>query len=196
MECPVFTIGYGKRSLEEVVGQLREASVQFLIDVRSSPRSKFNPDFSADNLERSVHAAAIKYVFMGDTLGGRPNDLSCYENGHVIYERVLRREFFQKGIERLLNALNQQLRICLLCSESNPADCHRSKLIGVALSSLHVEVVHLCKDRERLTQAQVMASLESLQGDLFGAQLRSRKAYSRKAIAGCQSHMRGTNGRT
>jgi len=194
MESTLLTIGYGNRPLDEVVGQLRDESVQFLIDVRSSPQSKFNPDFSSEPLERSLDAAGIKYVFMGDTLGGRPDDLSCYENGHVIYERVQVRPFFQKGIERLLNALAQRFTVCLLCSESNPADCHRSKLIGVALSAAGVDVVHLCKNGERLSQAQVMASLESLQGDLFGAQLRSRKAYNRKFIAAGRAHGHKANG--
>jgi hypothetical protein len=131
---------------------------------------------------------------MGDTLGGRPDDLSCYENGHVIYERVQARPFFQKGVERLLNALAQRFTVCLLCSESNPEDCHRSKLIGVALSAAGVDVVHLCKNGERLSQAQVMASLESLQGDLFGAQLRSRKAYNRKFIVAGRAHGHKANG--
>lgn len=194
MEGTLLTIGYGNRPLDEVLGQLRHESVQFLIDVRSNPQSKFNPDFSGEPLERSLQATGIKYVFMGDTLGGRPDDMSCYENGHVIYERVRERPFFQKGLERLLSAVAQRLVVCILCSESNPADCHRTKLIGVALSAAGVDVVHLCKNGERLSQAQLMASLESLQGDLFGAQLRSRKAYHRKAIAGGREHGHKANG--
>ena len=194
MQGTLFTIGYGNRPLEEVVGQLRHESVQFLIDVRSSPHSKFNPDFSGDALEGSLRSIGIRYVFMGDSLGGRPDDLGCYENGHVIYERVRARSFFQKGIERLQSALAQDLKVCLLCSESNPADCHRSKLIGVALSGIDVEVIHLCKNGERLSQAQVMASLESLQGDLFGVQLRSRKAYSKNAIDAARRHGFKANG--
>src|SRR5882757_11488879 len=109
MRSALFTIGYGNRSLQDVLTRLREESVQFLVDVRTSPRSKFNPDFDGGALDTALHAAGIRYVFMGDTLGGRPDDLSCYENGHVIYERVQSRPFFQRGIERLLSALDQQL---------------------------------------------------------------------------------------
>jgi uncharacterized protein (DUF488 family) len=196
MRSALFTIGYGNRSLQEVLTRLREESVQFLIDVRTSPRSKFNPDFEAEALDCALHAAGIRYVFMGDTLGGRPEDLSCYENGHVIYERVQNRPFFQRGIERLLSALDQQFRVCLLCSELNPADCHRSKLIGVALSALSVDVIHFSKSGERLTQADVMASLASLQGDLFGAGLRSRKSYGGKALAAGRSAGFRNNGRS
>jgi uncharacterized protein (DUF488 family) len=194
MEGTLFTIGYGNRPLDEVLAQLRRESVQYLIDVRSSPRSKFNPDFSSEPLERSLQAVGIRYVFMGDTLGGRPEDMSCYENGHVIYERVQSRPFFRRGIERLQSALEQRLRVCLLCSESNPADCHRSKLIGTTLSAAGVDVVHLSKTGEHLSQAQVIASLESLQGDLFGAQLRSRKAYNGKALVARRAHGHKANG--
>jgi hypothetical protein len=119
---------------------------------------------------------------MGDTLGGRPSDLSCYENGHVIYSRVQEKPFFKEGIQRLQTALSQTLKICLLCSEGRPTDCHRSKLIGVTLADLEVEVVHLDENGNRVSQGDVMKSLESLQGDLFGSPLRSRKAYAPKTM--------------
>jgi hypothetical protein len=60
------------------------------------------------------------------------------------------------------------------------------------LTGIGVEVIHLCKNGEHLSQAQVMASLESLQGDLFGVQLRSRKAYSRSPAG--RSHGFKANG--
>ena len=62
------------------------------------------------------------------------------------------------------------------------------------LNAAGVDVVHLCKSGERLSQAQVMASLESLQGDLFGAQLRSRKAYHKEAFTAGRAHGHKANG--
>jgi uncharacterized protein (DUF488 family) len=177
MAATILTVGYGNRTIDSVIGLLRNECVQYLVDVRTNPQSKFNPDFSAEPLEGALRRVAIKYVLMGDTLGGRPSDLTCYENGHVIYERVQTRTFFQEGIGRLLKALNQNLKVCLLCSESRPEDCHRSKLIGVALANLGIDLVHLGANGERLTQAQVLRTLESSQGDLFGLSLRSRRAY-------------------
>jgi uncharacterized protein (DUF488 family) len=194
MAGSILTIGYGTRSLEDLIRLLRRESVQYLIDVRSSPKSRFNPEFCASALDTTLRHAGIRYVFMGDALGGRPGDLSCYERGHVIYERVQQKPFFKEGIQRLQSALRQTLKVCLLCSEGRPTDCHRSKLIGVTLAELGVAVIHIDEKGERVTQAEVMKSLESLQGDLFGSQLRSRKAYSPKAMAAGRSTQIGYGG--
>ena len=115
--------------------------------------------------------------------------LPATKMGHVIYEIVQKQPFFTAGIERLVKAFRQDLKVCLLCSEGRPTDCHRSKLIGVALDALGIPVVHLGPGGERLTQSEVTASLESLQGDLFGQRLRSRKAYGTKTMtAGAHHH--------
>ena len=184
MKGSIITVGYGNRSLEDLIALLRGESVQYLIDVRTSPHSRFKPEFSAAPLQASLKAAGIRYVFMGDSLGGRPPDPACYQDGHVVYDVVQKQPFFTAGIERLVKAFGQDLQVCLLCSEGRPTDCHRSKLIGVALEAIGIPVVHLGAGGERLTQAEVIASLESSQGDLFGQQLRSRKAYRTKTMTG------------
>ncbi|MFN0172286.1 MAG: DUF488 family protein [Bryobacteraceae bacterium] len=191
MAGSIITIGYGNRSLQELIDLLRRESIQYLVDVRTSPRSRFKPEFSAEPLDAALRAAGIRYVFMGDTLGGRPPDTECYEGGHVVYSIVREKPFFKAGIERLLTALRQDLKVCLLCSEGRPTDCHRSKLIGAALAAIGVSVDHLGLEGEKISQAEVIASLESPQGDLFGQSLRSRKAYSAKTMtAGSYQHVR------
>ena len=68
---PIFTIGYGDRSIDEFIDVLRQHNLDYLIDVRSAPYSRFKPEFSKDALERALRQQGIRYVFMGDTLGGR-----------------------------------------------------------------------------------------------------------------------------
>lgn len=194
MAGSIITIGYGNRSLQELIDLLRRESIQYLVDVRTSPKSRFKPEFSAEPLDAALRAAGIRYVFMGDSLGGRPPDTECYEDGHVVYSTVREKPFFKAGIERLLAAVQQDLKICLLCSEGRPTDCHRSKLIGAALAAIDVPVVHLGPEGEHVSQAEVIASLESLQGDLFGQSLRSRKAYGAKTMtAGSYQHVRSSD---
>jgi len=174
---PVFTIGYGHRSLSDVIQLLREHEIQFLVDVRSVPSSKSQPDFDQRNLERDSGLDGIRYVFMGDALGGRPGDVSCYENGHVLYERVRERTFFRKGLRRLLQAVAGNHRVCLLCAEIKPESCHRSKLIGAALSDEHIDVVHIDSDGRTATQTAVIARLTTAQGQLFDQRFQSRRSY-------------------
>jgi uncharacterized protein (DUF488 family) len=186
MSASILTIGYGSRSTGDFFRILERARVQFLVDVRSNPVSRFNPDFSAEQLNEKLRTVGIRYISMGDTLGGRPEDPSCYENGHVIYSRVRETNFFKSGIERLLSASAQGIRICLLCSEIRPEDCHRSKMIGVALAQQGVPVVHLGTQGEHLSQVEVMARLQTAQTELFDEGLHSRKAYrsTKKAFGG------------
>src|SRR4051794_36959250 len=107
MKGSIITVGYGNRSLEELIALLRSESVQYLIDVRTSPHSRFKPEFSAGPLDVSLKAVGIRYVFMGDSLGGRPPDAICYQDGHVVYDIVQKQPFFIAGIERLVKAFGQ-----------------------------------------------------------------------------------------
>jgi len=177
MSVSIFTVGYANRSIEDLIALLRREGISFLVDVRSNPSSRFKPEFSSKPLDEKLRAAGIRYVFMGDTLGGRPPDLSCYNNGHVVYSLVQQRDFFRAGIDRLLVASAKGIGVSLLCSESRPEDCHRSKLIGVALAERGANVVHLGPQGERLSQAEVLARLKTAQADLFDSSLQSRKAY-------------------
>ena len=78
---PLFTVGYGTRTVEELIAALRSNQIEYLIDVRSSPYSKFKPEFSKEPLQIRLEHAGIRYLFMGDTLGGQPKDLACHTDG-------------------------------------------------------------------------------------------------------------------
>jgi uncharacterized protein (DUF488 family) len=186
MPTSILTVGYASRSIDDFVALMGRDNVEFVIDVRSNPLSKFKPEFSGNSLSARLQREKIRYVFMGDTLGGRPTDPSCYENGHVIYTLVRDKDFFRAGIDRLLNAIEKGFRVCALCSEARPEDCHRSKMIGVSLSEQGANVIHIGPTGEYLTQADVMARLTSVQGILFDASLCSRRAY-RIGIVGSRS---------
>lgn len=173
----VFTIGYGNRPVADFLAALSRRRIQYLIDVRSSPRSKYRPEFSANELRTLLKQSDISYVPMGDSLGGRPDDSSCYEDGHVLYDLVRERHYFQDGIKRIQEALSKNLRVCLMCSEGKPEDCHRSKLIGSALEALGVNVLHIDAQDEELSQREVLARITPVQPNFFGSRMTSRKAY-------------------
>ena len=176
---PVYTIGYGNRSIEEFIEVLQHHKIAYLIDVRSTPYSRYKPEFSKEALAAELQRYSIRYVFMGDTLGGHPDDETCYdEEGQVDYEQVKNTEIYQNGLERLQTAFAQQQCVALMCSEGKPEQCHRSKLIGASLNKKDILVTHIDENDEEQTQEKVIDRLTGGQMRLFGEDtFHSRKQY-------------------
>ena len=179
---PIYTIGYGARELDAFLSTLHRYGIAYLIDVRSRPYSRFKPEFSKERLEESLRQAGIRYVFMGDSLGGRPDDPACYDSqGKVDYAAVAQQAFYKTGIERLAKAHSQGFGVSLMCSEGKPEMCHRSKLIGKTLAQRGIPVAHIDENDELVAQEDVLSRLTGGQPSLFGDDLlpgMSRKRYS------------------
>lgn len=165
---PIYTIGYGKRSVSEFIEVLHQHEIAYLIDVRSAPYSRYKPEFSKAPLAKELEQHGIRYVFMGDTLGGRPDDETCYVNGKLDYEKVKERKYYQNGIERLHTAFAQQQSLVLMCSEGKPEECHRCKLIGATLITQDIPVIHIDENDEQVTQEKVVERLTGGQLSMFG----------------------------
>ena len=139
----VLTIGHSKHPVEKFFGLLRQHDVDVLVDARSQPLSRFSPQFSRSALERAVKEGPIRYLFMGDVLGGRPEARECYDaEGKVDYDRVEAQEFYQRGIERLLDGI-ARFRVCILCAEEDPSHCHRRLLVTRTLVRWGIDVRHV-----------------------------------------------------
>ena len=179
---PLYTIGHGNRKPEDFLALLKDFGIEYLIDVRSQPYSKFNSQFNQNDLKFFLERNGIKYVFMGDTIGGRPKDTFCYDNeGKVDYEAVKTKEFFLNGIDRLKTAYNKDINVVIMCSESNPCECHRSKLIGKVLITDNIVLKHIDEKGKLKDQSTVINELNKglSEYDLFGNPINttSRKAY-------------------
>ena len=166
-KVPIYTIGYGNRSIEDFVKLLQQYGIKFLVDIRSQPYSQFHPEFSKEALEKSLKQYGMQYVFMGDSLGGRPKDSACYVDGKVDYAKVREQPFFQKGIHYLRTAWEKQLCIALMCSEAKPQECHRSKLVGNTLIEQGIDVAHIDETGAIKTQPQIDQMLTGGQLTLF-----------------------------
>jgi uncharacterized protein (DUF488 family) len=176
--APIFTIGYGSRALVDFVRVLQTHNIEYLIDIRSTPYSRFKPEFSKNELEAELRQHNIRYVYFGDKLGGRPADRDCYVGDKVVYARVKEKAFYRDGIVRVEAAFRKRVRIALMCSEGKPAECHRSKLIGESLSELGIPVAHIDENDTVRTQEELMLDLTEGQLNLFGEhEFTSRKRY-------------------
>jgi uncharacterized protein (DUF488 family) len=189
---PIYTIGYGNRSIEDFVKLLQQYDIRFLVDIRSQPYSKFHPDFSKEALEKSLKQYGMQYVFMGDALGGRPKDRACYVDGKVDYARVREQPFYQKGISYLRTAWEKQLYIALMCSEAKPQECHRSKLVGNTLIEQGIEVAHIDEAGAIKTQPQIDEMLTGGQLTLFSQEpsmpMNKKTGLSRKKYGSRSEH--------
>lgn len=179
----VYSIGHGNRSIEAFITLLNQHNISYVIDVRSKPRSRFNPQYNKDKFYAYLKEANIGYVFMGDNLGGLPRDTSCYDEiGRVDYEKVKKKDFFNDGIKRIKTAYDKKIRVACVCSELSACDCHRSKLIGEVLKELYIPMLHIGKKGELENQDTVIKEvLGNIDGiDLFSngkISLKSRKSY-------------------
>jgi len=144
VQPPLLTFGYGSRSEEEVLALLAHHGVEYVVDVRSAPWSRYRPEFSRDRLAQSLRSKGVGYLFMGDSLGGRPDDPSCYdEEGRVDYGSCKRRPAFRQAILRLRTAWQAGHPVALMCSEGRPEDCHRAKLVAATLVEAGVGIQHI-----------------------------------------------------
>jgi uncharacterized protein (DUF488 family) len=152
----VYTIGHSIIPIEKFIALLQSAGIQTVIDVRSSPYSNYSPQFDRESLENSLKKNNFNYKFAGDYLGGRPKDPSCYKDGqireghadylHLVdYPTVMIKDFFITGIERLLMIAKVE-KVAVMCSEEDPAKCHRHHLIGKYLVKRDVIVLHIRGD--------------------------------------------------
>ncbi len=151
---PIYTIGYGAREVDGFLAALGAQEIAFLIDVRSRPQSRHKPDFGQAALRQHLQDAGIRYLYMGDALGGEQGD----------YAQRRQQPDYVNGIDRLRRAFAQQQRVALMCAEGKPEQCHRALLIGQTLADAGIPVMHIDENDRLLSQAEVMARLEPLPG--------------------------------
>lgn len=161
MLSTLYSIGHGHKTVEEFVNELRSFSIQFLIDVRSSPFSKWAPHFNRGVIEQVLKECSITYLYWGDTIGGRPVSSDCYdEDGFFDYKKMAMVPAFQKGLQRLIDANAGGYKVAVMCSESDPSQCHRSKLIGRELLSEHsIEMYHIVAPNKVKSEETIITEL-------------------------------------
>src|SRR5229473_854255 len=145
MSHSLYTIGHSATQFPAFLAMLRRSEVNLLVDVRSKPQSLRFPHFDQVELERAVRVEGIDYVFLGEELGGRPEDPKAYgSDGIVDYEARRKSYAFRAGIGRVLQELAKN-DLVLMCSEEDPLNCHRFLMISPELVALGLEPRHIQK---------------------------------------------------
>ena len=183
----LFSIGHSSLPAERFVRLLRDSGINTLADVRSVPGSRRFPWFSKNNLAALLERDGIGYIWMGDALGGRPRHANLYRDGVADYEAMAAAAEFRGGLDRLTDAA-ANARVCMMCAEREPLDCHRCLLVARSLASRGLTVGHVLHDGTIESHADTERRLLELTGDgcdLFaaGQQERLAAAYRRRARA-------------
>lgn len=152
----VWTLGHGAIEVDELVELLAQFGIDTLVDVRSVPYSRFAPQFSRDILRAAVERAGRTYAYLGERLGGRPArpDLAL-PNGEPDYVAMAATPAFAAGLQEVLERAARE-RVCLLCSEEDPARCHRTLLVGEQLTAQGCAVLHIRHAGVTETHAEVV----------------------------------------
>jgi len=159
----VFTIGHSTRTLNEFIEMLKNYGVTLLVDVRTVPRSRHNPQFNKETLPASLKSQGIKYIHMQE-IGGlrRPKhdsiNLAWKNTSFRAYADFMQTQEFTDNLLKIV-ALARGNCLALMCAEALPWRCHRS-LISDALVVRHVKVQHIigansCLSHELNAMAQV-----------------------------------------
>lgn len=126
MAAELYTIGHSVHTLPEFFALLRAHAIEVLVDVRSKPYSRYVPHFNHESIRAATIGAGLRYVYLGQELGGYPPNPNL----------------FPSGLRRLLSGMNS-FRVAVMCAEEDPANCHRHHLIGSAIRKLELPVHHV-----------------------------------------------------
>jgi len=183
----LFSIGHSNIPAARFAAMLQDAAMTAAADVRSVPNSRWFPWFSQKALAAQLAGIGIAYTAMGDTLGGRPRDKSLYRDGVADYEKMANEPEFQTGLDHLQEIMARS-RVCLMCAEREPLDCHRCLLVARRLAERGLTIGHILHDGTVEPHAATEQRLLALEGDaggLFaaGQDERLAAAYRRRARA-------------
>jgi hypothetical protein len=161
----VFTIGHSTRTIDEFIALLTDHQITRLVDVRTIPRSRANPQFNKDVLPASLKKARIAYVHV-PALGGLRKTRADSPNGAWRnlsfrgYADYMQTPEFAEGIDVLLDWMLKD-RLALMCAEAVPWRCHRS-LIADALTVRGVRVEEIISATK--TQVHKMTPFAKVRG--------------------------------
>ncbi|MDE1765676.1 MAG: DUF488 domain-containing protein [Thaumarchaeota archaeon] len=142
----IFVVGHSTRTIASFVDLLKAHSINLLVDIRTIPRSRYNPQFNEDSLKKKMKDNKIDYLHMKGLGGLRHSDKNSINLGwHNLSFRgfadYMQTKEFNSSIKELIK-LSKTRIVAIMCAEGNPFRCHRS-LVADALLVRHVKALHI-----------------------------------------------------
>ncbi len=145
MPTTIYTIGHSNHRAPTFATLLADTGIELLVDTRSKPGSRWAPYTTPPGLTALLDPLGIGYLYLGDKLGGRPDDPSLIRDGKPDYAAMARQPAFLEGLAQL-EERSRVARLCIMCSEEDPLRCHRRNLVGLALHARGYAIAHIRKD--------------------------------------------------
>lgn len=160
----IYTIGYGRRSIDDFIALLQQYGVDVLFDSRSLPYSRFQPNFRKKALAEHLNRAGIGYVYVGEALGGKRVDPRALVDGQIDLERLAALPDFQEAIdaaaEQAAGANRRERAAVIMCAELRPENCHRAWMLAPQMEARGFEVRHIDERGALKSQREVMEGSE------------------------------------
>lgn len=130
----IWTVGHGTAPMSALKAILETAGISLLVDVRTSPHSRWNPQWNRKELDAALPTWGIQYEWKGRNLGGRGENVD-----------------FAATVSEVAHEA-RRTRVALMCSESRPENCHRRLLLAPAFQAEGLTVVHLLHNGTSTTE--------------------------------------------
>jgi uncharacterized protein (DUF488 family) len=138
---------------------LKKQDINYVIDVRSTPYSKYAQDYNRDNISRKLPMEHINYAYMGNYFGARQENMELYTpEGYLDFDKTVKSENFIKGMKNVMKGMEEN-RIAMMCMEKKPIDCHRAIMVANAFYRAGCQVKHILDDGSIQTHEQLNEEL-------------------------------------
>jgi len=156
----IYTVGHSTHQIDYFVELLREYGVNCLVDVRSVAASAYNPQYNQEPFKNYLKRNNITYLHFAEEFGARQTDPELLDkDGKLDFEKVRKGRLFKSGLDRIWQGVEKGYVIAIMCSESEPLDCHRFSMVSVGLVKDGFEVKHILKDKTIKTNAELEDAL-------------------------------------
>lgn len=152
----LFTIGHSIHQLDEFVLLLSKYKIDYVLDVRSTPYSKYAENYNREILDEYLLSNKIHYSYMGAYFGARQENKTLYsQEGYLDFEKVRSAALFLKGVDNVKKGLSQGYNIALMCTEKDPFDCHRAIMVARGFELESFDVKHILFDGSLMDQKEL-----------------------------------------
>ena len=141
----LLTIGHSTHSCDRFIEIVKSVGVTVIVDVRSSPFSRYSPHFNRDTLSAQLRKQGVHYLFLGRELGARRDERECYVGRQARYDRIAQLPLFRVGVERVIVGCATHT-VALMCAEKDPITCHRMVLVSRAARQPGLKIDHVLED--------------------------------------------------